>query len=110
MFRGFGGRRVRRIARGRASSAQLDPVNVLNTGVLVTVVVVDVAWDDVGVIDPGHFVLRHHWLPLLVVVYSPYRMTLMMFVHLIDPWLIAKQLMISDPDLHLEKADLSCKA
>ena len=55
MFRGFGGRHVRRIARGRASSAQLDSVNVLNTGELVTVVVVDVAWDDVGVIDPGSF-------------------------------------------------------
>ena len=56
MFHGFGGRRVRRIARGCASSAQLDSVKVLNTGELVTVVVVvDAAWDDVGVIDPGSF-------------------------------------------------------
>ena len=40
MFLGFGGRRVQQITRGRASSAQLDSVNVLNTGELVTVVVV----------------------------------------------------------------------
>ena len=102
MYRRFGGRRVRRIARGCASCAQLD-FKVLNIGELVTVVVC-VVWDGVEVLTWGHFVLRHHWLPLLVVVYSPYYVLLLKYLHLIGLWLTAKHFMISDQDLPLAKA------